>query len=114
MKIERTINPSFQGDYIYHLTEGEKTLKFFFGGNLDLYISIHDKEHRNLKAGDKEEFLITKENYAVYSLFEELYEKINSGNVFPDDSNIFKCTNNFNNERNIRVAIEKGLIITMK
>ena len=110
MEIKRTTNPSFEGDYIYYLTEDDKTLKFLFGGNLDLYISIHDKEYKDIKEGDKSEFLITKENYAIYSLFEELYEKITTGNVFPEDSDLFKFTPNFSNDRNIRVAIEKGLV----
>ena len=110
MEIKRTKNPSFQSDYIYYLTEGEKTLKFIFGGNLDLYISIYDKNLKRIKEGDTSEFLITKENYAVYSLFEELYEKITSGNIFSKDSELFKITNNLNSDRNMRVAIEKGLI----
>lgn len=110
MEIKRTKNPSFQSDYIYYLTEGEKTLKFIFGGNLDLYISIYDKNLKRIKEGDTSEFLITKENYAVYSLFEELYEKIISGNIFSKDSELFKITNNLNSDRNMRVAIEKGLI----
>ena len=110
MEIKRATNPSFKGDYIYYLIEGNKTLKFLFGGNLDLYLSINDKDLKEIETGDKSEFIITKENYAVYSLFEELYEKINTGNVFSKDSDIFKYTNNFNNERNIRIAIEKGLI----
>ncbi len=110
MEITRSINPSFQGDYIYYLSEGEKTLKFLFGGNLDLYIYLYDKSLKEIREGDKSDFLITKEQYAIYSLFEELYEKINTGNVFSDDSNIFEYTNNFNNERNLRTAIEKGLI----
>ena len=82
MEITRSINPSFQGDYIYYLSEGEKTLKFLFGGNLDLYISLYDKSLKEIREGDKSDFLITKEQYAIYSLFEELYEKINTGNVF--------------------------------
>lgn len=110
MEIKREKNSVVKDQYIYTFTENDRTLKILFAGNLDLYISIYDNSLRTIKENEKKDFYITKENYAIYSLFEELYEKIITGNVYPEDSAIFKYTNNLNSERNLRTAIEKGLI----
>lgn len=110
MEIKREKNSVVKDQYIYTFTENDRTLKILFADNLDLYISIYDNSLRKIKENETKDFYITKENYAVYSLFEELYEKIITGNVYPEDSDIFKYTNNFNSERNLRTAIEKGLI----
>lgn len=110
MEIKRENNPSHNGGYIYYLIDENKKLKIIYSGNGDLYISLYNKGIKYRKSEDKEDFLITKENYAVYSLFEELYEKITTGNIFSKGSELFKIINNFNSDRNIRIAIEKGLI----
>ena len=110
MEIKREKNSVVKDQYIYTFTENDRTLKILFASNLDLYISIYDNSLRKINENETKDFYITKENYAIYSLFEELYEKITTGNVYPEDSAIFKHTNNFNSERNLRIAIEKGLI----
>ena len=93
MEIKREKNSVVKDQYIYTFTENDRTLKILFAGNLDLYISIYDNSLRTIKENEKKDFYITKENYAVYCLFEELYEKIITGNVYPEDSDIFKYTN---------------------
>ncbi len=110
MEIKREHNPIMKDQYIYSFIENDRTLKILFAGNLDLYISIYDNSLKRIKENETKEFYITKEYYAIYSLFEELYEKITTGNVFDENSNIFKYTNNFSKDNNIRIAIEKGLI----
>ena len=59
------------------LEEGNTTLQVVFRGNLDLYWTIESSEE-----SDKHSFTITKENYDVYNLFEELYSNIENINIF--------------------------------
>lgn len=56
------------------LEENDKYIGFTFSGNGDLYWSIHSKNDKN--------FLITKENYGIYDLFEKLYSDIENINIF--------------------------------
>lgn len=57
--------------------EENKFLRFTFGGNGDLYWSIHSKSDNNEKT-----FVITKENYGVYMVFEQLFSDIENINIF--------------------------------
>lgn len=57
--------------------EENKILKFTFGGNGDLYWTIHCKNE-----SDEKSFVITKENYSVYTLFEQLFSDIENINIF--------------------------------
>lgn len=59
----------------------QKYIGFTFGGNGDLYWVIHS-------AAEKD-FTVTKENYALYELFEQLYNDIENVNIFPDDQELF-------------------------
>ena len=56
-------------------------LSISFQGNFDLYWSIRSKE-----AGDKHSFVITKENYQVYLLFDKLYSDIKNINIFGNET----------------------------
>lgn len=62
--------------------ENNKFLRFTFGGNGDLYWTIHSKSDN-----DEKTFVITKENYKVYTLFEQLFSDIENINIF-DEENI--------------------------
>lgn len=70
-----------QSLFIISLTEGDKCVRFLFGGNGDLYWSfnariddkIDDKTYEKIAMSGDKYFIITKENYAVYSLFEQLF-----------------------------------------
>jgi len=68
---------------IYFL-DNDDYLAFTFGGNLDLYWSIHSKNSSN-----KHCFIITKENYGVYKLFEQLFNDIENINIFGKIDNLF-------------------------
>ncbi len=58
------------------LEEGDKTLSFTFGGNLDLYWTLRTKNESASKT-----FTITKENYGVYRLFARLFSDIEDINI---------------------------------
>lgn len=58
------------------LEDSCKYICFSFGGNGDLYWSIHSKNK------DDNYFVITKENYNLYSLFLQLYNDIENINIF--------------------------------
>ena len=51
----------------------------FFGGDGDLYWSCVDLSQ---ETNDVVRFAITKENYFLYSLMEELYERVKTHHVF--------------------------------
>jgi len=67
----------------YFIKNEENTFRIFFGGNLDLYFCVNRKDYEN----DNEiiNFEITKENYVLYSLFEQLYDKIISCEIHTID-----------------------------
>ena len=57
--------------------ETDKKFIVLYAGNLDLYWVIRSKND-----SDHHSFTITKENYAVYKLFEELFDDIENINIF--------------------------------
>ena len=61
------------------LIEENKYIGFIFGGNGDLYWSIHNKKK------DDTFFVVTKENYDLYCLFEQLYFDIENINIFEEN-----------------------------
>lgn len=56
-----------------------KRLDISFGGNLDLYWTIYSKNE-----SDCHDFIITKENYEVYKLFEELFDDIKNIKIYTE------------------------------
>ncbi len=70
------------------LEEDGKCIAFTFGGNLDLYWYIHDKRYDKNKEDNYSYFIITKENYAIYSLFEQLFFDIENINIFDSEYDI--------------------------
>ena len=58
--------------------------RIFFGGNLDLYWSIHSNNRTVDNDSKTDTFTITKENYKLYSLFDDLYSDIKEINLFED------------------------------
>lgn len=89
--------------YNFYIKEGNQVLKIIFGGNLDLYWILYNYSKLDLSKEElkklyfqeiKYNFTITKENYFIYSLFEELYNDIK-------ESRIFIPFQNKSNEENI-------------
>ena len=60
--------------------ENDKKLEILFGGNGDLYWIIRSKVEAN-----NHSFIITKENYEVYELFNKLFFDIENINIFDKD-----------------------------
>ena len=69
--------------YTVKITNGIKILTMNFGGNLDLSFSCYD-EFRSTK--EKIDFVISKDNYILYELFDELYNDVKSCNIFKYDT----------------------------
>lgn len=63
------------------LEEEGKRIAFTFRGNGDLYWTIHSKRAEE----NYNYFIITKENYAIYSLFEQLFFDIENINIFDEE-----------------------------
>ena len=62
------------------LTENDKDLGFVYGGNLDLYWTLHSS---NVEKDNS--FTITKENYELYRLFVELFYDLDTINIFDEE-----------------------------
>lgn len=67
------------------LHEEERYIGFTFGGNGDLYWSIHSRREVENEEYNHDYFIITKENYAIYNLFEQLFFDIENINVFDEE-----------------------------
>ena len=63
----------------YKIKTDNGFFRIIFGGNLDLYWTCYDKEDKD---SEIQEFLITKENYFLYELFDELYESIKNNKIY--------------------------------
>lgn len=71
------------------ICSGEKKFQLFFGGDLDLYWSCIDLSQ---ETNDVVRFCVTKENYFLYSLVEDLYERVKDCRVFEvDDAELSFC-----------------------
>ena len=72
-----------QAGYDFYLKQDNKILKIVFGGNLDLYWNLIIQTDKITKYTKLEEtFVITKENYFIYSLFEKLLNDIKTANIY--------------------------------
>lgn len=60
---------------------GDKYLMIHFAGNLDLYWTLYEKNREH----NISEVLITKENYRIYELFDELFNRIKNCEVYKCD-----------------------------
>ncbi len=66
------------------IEEDNSYLSILYGGNLDLYWSIHSNKRTLENDSKTDTFTITKENYKLYNLFENLYNDIKEINIFED------------------------------
>lgn len=89
-KEERDFGPA------YFLTEGQSTLRISIEGNFDLYWQINNQQSRiENKSAYKdvyETMLITKENYTIYRLFEELIREIQTCEVYKPEEIVLEPT----------------------
>lgn len=72
---------------IISFQELDNIFEVSFCGNFDLYWTIHSKEEN-----DHHNFIITKENYEVYKLFEELFDDIENIKIFDEDFSFYTKT----------------------
>ena len=66
------------------LEDNNCCLAITFGGNGDLYWCIRSNNRTIENDSKMDKFIITKENYSLYSLFENLYNDIKEINLFED------------------------------
>ena len=71
--------------YNYEFIKDSKFLKIFFGGNLDLYMTLGTDKTLPYNENVTLEFDITKEEYDIYELFDTLYYDIINGNVYDEE-----------------------------
>lgn len=101
--------------YVINLKrDDDKTLSIFFGGNLDLYFSL-----KNFNQDPS--FMIGKDNYEIYALFDELYHRVITADIFgpitEEEINHIIFTSEMNDEDyhdNLKKEIENRKIIQEK
>ena len=78
------------GTYDISIQENEnKSLALVWGGNGDLYWILDNLEDIDVKDDPMyDSFCITKEDYALYSMFEELYDELIQGRIFIPEEHI--------------------------
>lgn len=90
MLVKKVTNEYNSYDII--LIDGNKQLKIYFMGNLDLYWSIYDYDK---DIDDKVlEFMITKDNYRIYELFDILFNRVKNCEVSRFDYTEMRFCNN--------------------
>lgn len=71
--------------YWFDIYTDDGCFKILFGGNGDLYFD-YSGDKGMLESDDSKVIYITKENYFLFSLFEQLYKDVKDYNVYkPDD-----------------------------
>ena len=73
----------------FDIKTNEGVFVILFAPNGDLYWQ-YKSEISVLEDKDKQELVITKENYFIYELFYKLYESIKNNKVFYDNKNYFE------------------------
>ena len=89
------------GLYSITLKKEEKSFKIVSMGNGDFYWVFYDKNEKDIndRSGS---FEITKENYQIYQIFEELYDEVKNSKIFNEESfdkerkNYFQEVSNYN------------------
>ena len=96
------------GYYTFKIQTDEGVFEISFQNNLDLYWRYINKKYI-LNEPEEKEFYITKENYFLYSLFEELYNNIknNNQNDLFKNNKIDWYSDDFVYENASRLLIEK-------
>ncbi len=85
MEIRKKKNEEIK-DYDIILIDDDKKLLIYFAGNQDLYMGIYNGQNIGLK-NISIDFDITKENYEIYCIFDNLYKEIIEGHPFGFYSN---------------------------
>lgn len=94
MEIIKAENRYFDGLYDYTLEDGDKKLHIDYSGALDTHWLMEDGRH--LKPRESAEFVfeITKADYEIYELFDNLYNEVVSGYPYGMDED-FKNTQEY-------------------
>ena len=97
-----------EGVYNFEFIKDNKSLKIFFGGNLDLYMTLGTDKTLPYGENISIDFDITKEDYEIYELFDTLYNDIINCNVFDE----YKLNRGLKNNYVYRDLVDKNKNIT--
>lgn len=89
MEVRKVLNEFSEEYNNIILRQDNKELVILFAGNLDLYMGIYTGQNIGLR-NMSIDFYITKEDYEIYCIFDNLYKEIIEGHPFgfDDDSGI--------------------------
>ena len=108
-----------QSEYGYsdfHIEKDNQRLEIVFAGNGDLYLILDNnqlevqtyKEHlKHLNSPYQEKFIITKENYFIYQLFDELIQDIEDSRIYLPTTNELELEFDFFGEENKESSEER-------
>ena len=94
------------------LQENKKNLAITFGGNGDLFWTIYNKGDIENKENNDDYFIITKENYAIYNLLEQLFYDIENVNIFDEKRDERKLSYRILNRAKSKLYDEEKKTIT--
>lgn len=114
MEVRSEKNYGVNGLIDFYLEEANQSLWITFGGNGDLYwaLNVDSEEYIPLKKREKSQFKITKENYFIYSLFEQIYDDISNCKVFepaPIEINLCATQDDFEQLETDHEALNQSL-----
>lgn len=83
----------------------EKSLALVWGGNGDLYWLLDDLKEIDVKDDPMyDSFCITKADYAIYKMFEELYDELMEGRIYFPEEHIDTYNEDLTEEEKAEVA----------
>ena len=95
MEIIKEQNKQFNDLYDFKLVEGNKILHIAYSGALDSYWMMEDGRLFGVRENAEIDFEITKEDYEIYRLFENLYNEVITGRPYGMGEG-FKNTREYN------------------
>ena len=106
MKIIRYRNND--GTYDYELKKDNKVLRILFGGNLDLYLSLSDGKKYDDRHNANITFDITKEDYEIFELIDNLYNDTITANIYGKREDDYTIDYSIINQ--YKDLVDKGII----
>lgn len=100
----------------FHIEKDNQRLGIVFGGNGDLYWILdnsqidpdtYEEYRKELESPYQEEFIITKENYFIYQLFDELIQDIEDSRIYLPTINELELEFNFFGEDKKETSVER-------
>lgn len=106
IKIKRKANDFHM--YDYELNDGKNIFQILFGGTLDLYFVLRTKNEIPYEGKTNIDFIISKDNYELYSLFDTLYNDVINIRLYDEE----RLNHGYKRRREYKSLVSKDKKIT--